>query len=419
MEITSIVILECERKTNGKRTCAFFGYAPFFNVYMKHFISRLLAAVLLCCAAFLPMATTVQAAEANATERSTFAYKPPFLNAEKAFRIAELLPSLFGRACVSASLAPAASTKVAKLPTKESELCVGGQTFGTRLFTEGVLVVSVNSKEACHPAYDSGIREGDLIVSIGGKAVKSAKEATRMILESEGKALEFVCKRKGNTQIFTVTPVFEQESGHYKAGLWIKDTAAGIGTVTFYDPQSGYFGGLGHGICDTESGALLPISKGTVTSAKITEIVRGQAGKPGELRGFLKHEKLGSLLSNTECGVFGVLSAPKEQAETVKILPKDKVKAGKAVVRCSLGEETIKEYAVTISDINRTAKGAKCFSVHVDDPKLIEKTGGIVQGMSGSPILQDGKLVGALTHVLVSDPTTGYGIFIENMLNAM
>ncbi|MBO5790536.1 MAG: SpoIVB peptidase [Clostridia bacterium] len=386
---------------------------------MKHFLVKLCALALLFCAVFSPLCVKTQAAEAEPGERSVFAYKPPFLDADKAFRITELLPSLFGRACVSASASPTAAAKVAKLPTKQSELCVGGQTFGVRLFTEGVLVVSVNAKEACHPAYDGGVRPGDLILSIGGKTVRSAKEATRLILESKGNALEFICKRNGNTHVFTVTPVLEQESGHYKAGLWIKDTAAGIGTVTFFDPQSGYFGGLGHGICDSESGALLPISKGTVTSAKITEIIRGQAGKPGELRGFLKNEKIGALLCNTDCGVFGILTAPAEKTNTVKLLTKDKLKNGKAVIRCSLGGDEVKEYAVTISNIDRGAKGAKCFSVHIEDPELLQKTGGIVQGMSGSPILQDGKLAGAVTHVLVNDPTTGYGIFIENMLNAM
>ena len=400
---------------------------PFFGAYMKYVCLKLCALLLSACSALSPLGAKALQTKNDPTEAGAVscaaAVKPPFHGAEKAFRITELLPSLFQQACIPvAATAKSEQTqrpKTVSTPTMESKLCVGGQTFGVRLFTEGVLVVSVNAKEACHPAYDGGVRAGDLILSIGGKPVKCAREATQAILDSGGRALEFVCKRNEKNLSFTVTPVLEPESGHYKAGIWIKDTAAGIGTVTFFDPQSGYFGGLGHGICDTGSGTLIPIAKGTVTDAKITEIVRGQAGKPGELRGFLKNDRIGALLSNTDCGVFGILTAPKGDLPTVGLLPKGELKCGKAVIRCALGEAEISEYEITISDIDRSAKGSKCFSIHIEDPALLEKTGGIVQGMSGSPIIQNGKLVGAVTHVLINDPTTGYGIFIENMLSAV
>ena len=215
-----------------------------------------------------------------------------------------------------------------------------------------------------------------------------------------------------------LTPVYSKESEKYKLGIWVRDNTAGIGTLTFIKSDDGMFGGLGHGIYDIDTGELLPLSRGIVTDVSVTGIIKGSAGKPGEIRGYLKQNKTGALITNCDCGVFGVFT-PSPEISKEKLLPiafRSEVKCGPATIRCTLDEGGIKEYGIEILNINHDSQGTKCFTVHVTDSALLEKTGGIVQGMSGSPIIQDGKLVGAVTHVMVNDPTTGYGIFIENML---
>ena len=200
-------------------------------------------------------------------------------------------------------------------------------------------------------------------------------------------------------------------------GVFLRDSAAGIGTVTFIDKETGLFGGLGHGICDPDTGAPVSIRRGEVRRAVITGILRGSAGKPGEMRGHLDKEKVGALVKNDACGVFGVFTECPVSRE-VEIAYRHEVKEGNATLYTTLDGECVTPYTVKISAIDREATGNKCFTVTVTDAALLAKTGGIIQGMSGSPIIQNGKLVGAVTHVMINDPTTGYGIFIENMLNA-
>jgi stage IV sporulation protein B len=297
----------------------------------------------------------------------------------------------------------------------EQKLLVGGTTFGVRLFTEGVQVVGV-SKEPC-PALAAGIQCRDRILSINGTVTQTVEDVVKAIGASEGNPLTLVCKRGEKDLTVTLTPQ-RDTSGKYHIGIWVRDHAAGIGTVTFVDPESGAFGGLGHGICDGDTGALIPLSRGAVMEAEINGVVRGEQGNPGELKGYLSSKKIGTLLVNCDKGVFGILSPiPEDICECVEVGSRGCIHAGKATLRCALGEDSIGEYEIELSDIANENKGTKCFAVHVTDKALIEKTGGIVQGMSGSPILQDGRLVGAVTHVLIGDPTRGYGIFIENMLS--
>ena len=181
----------------------------------------------------------------------------------------------------------------------------------------------------------------------------------------------------------------------------------------------GSFGGLGHGICDGETGELTPINGGSVLDVCINGIVRGNRGAPGELKGYFNSSKVGSIAKNTECGVFGALASIPEKIsdKTYSIGLKGDLNEGAATILCTLDDNVRREYTVEISNINRNATGNKCFTLKVTDPDLIGKTGGIVQGMSGSPIIQNGKLVGAITHVMINDPTVGYGIFIENMIS--
>ncbi|MCQ2386251.1 MAG: hypothetical protein MJ078_06220 [Clostridia bacterium] len=200
--------------------------------------------------------------------------------------------------------------------------------------------------------------------------------------------------------------------------MWVRETATGIGTVTFISPETGAFGALGHGVCDSETGSLVPMSRGTVTEVELSEIVKGEKGTPGELRGYLTERKIGSVLTNTDCGVFGVFTKVPGSGTPIPVGSSGEVKTGKASVLCASDGGEVKEYGIDITEIRRQGQ-TKSFTIKVTDPELLAKTGGIVQGMSGSPILQNGKLVGAVTHVLVNDPTSGYGIFIESMLSVM
>ena len=316
------------------------------------------------------------------------------------------------------TLAPShKESKTTPAPQHPAALCPGGNTFGVRLLTEGVMIVSVGENEPIHPAYDAGMRASDVIVEMNGTPIKKVEDVGRVMDACDGSAIKVTCKREGKELKFELTPHYEAEKGTYKAGIWIKDTVAGIGTVTYYNPEDGSFGGLGHGICDMDTGALVPITRGAVLDVSVTEIMRGECGKPGEIRGFLKHDKKGVLLKNHNCGVFGVLSPVPKLAEPIPVGKREELHTGKAILRCALGESATIDYEICIGEIDRNATSSKCFSVTITDPALLQKTGGIIQGMSGSPIIQDGKLMGAVTHVMVANPTKGYGIFIENMLN--
>ena len=302
---------------------------------------------------------------------------------------------------------------------KTRKLYAGGMAFGVRMFTKGVPVVGMSAlpESKKNPAYEAGIRTGDVIVNIDGKEVNSVAEVTSYINESEGKPLEFTVIRDGKTLTFSVTPVSDSSDGGYKAGMWIRDSTAGIGTVTFIDPDTLRFGGLGHGICDSDTGMLLPLLKGTASEVEINGAVKGVPGLPGELRGSFLPDKTGAVYKNDRRGVFGVFSAlPEGIGEPMEIALKDEVKDGEAYILSTVNSEGVKAYRVELSSICRNGREDKNFVITVTDKALLDATGGIVRGMSGSPIIQDGKLIGALTHVLVNDPTQGYGIFIENML---
>ncbi len=293
-------------------------------------------------------------------------------------------------------------------------LTVGGDTFGVRLFADGVIVVGV-ANDHC-PAARAGIQKKDIILRINDKEMHTVRDVVSTVESSDGKALDVVIRRGESELTLSMTPELVGEA--YRAGVWVRDNAAGIGTVTFIDPRTGAFGGLGHGICDGESGELIPLGRGAVLEAEISDVIRGTEGTPGELKGFLCSKKIGTLIKNCDCGVFGIL-APIPTGENVEISTRAGVHEGEAILRCTLGDGTYHDYRVELSHIDKENTGTKCFSVHVTDPDLLARTGGIVQGMSGSPLIQDGKLVGAVTHVLIGDPTRGYGIFIENMLAAM
>lgn len=306
---------------------------------------------------------------------------------------------------------------------KDTKLIPGGMPFGIKFFTDGLMVagfcdIDTDTGEV-NPAKAAGLKLHDIITHIDGKAVSGTSSLSDAIDASRGAEITLTYMRDGSTHDVSITPIKSNGDGKYKTGIMIRDSGAGIGTVSFIVPESGVFAGLGHGICDTETGSLIPMRRGAVVDVTISGIEKGLSGAPGEIKGFFKQTKLGSMIQNTDCGVFGVFTeAPANPlSEALPIGLKGELKEGEATIYCTLDDSGMHAYTVSISDINKNADGGKCFNVKVTDPALLEKTGGIIQGMSGSPIIQNGKLVGAVTHVLVNDPTRGYGIFIENMLN--
>ena len=319
-----------------------------------------------------------------------------------------------------------ASPSNSKLDTdtlKNMKLYVGGMPFGVKFLTAGVLIVGFNDnalESEKNPARSAGLRQNDIILSVDGREIVGAAELNEIISGGNGKPLTVKYSREGKEYTTTLTPIFSQSEGRYSTGAYVRDSGAGIGTVTFIIPETRAFGGLGHGICDSETGRLIPMQRGSVVGVKINGIVKGLSGSPGEVKGYFNSGKTGTLLGNTDCGVYGVFAElPKSICgEPVSLGLRDSVTSGKAYVYTMLDGDKVEKYEIEIGDIQRDATGNKCYTVKVTDKRLIAKTGGIIQGMSGSPIVQNGKLVGAVTHVLINDPTTGYGIFIENMLNA-
>lgn len=307
---------------------------------------------------------------------------------------------------------PIKSVTVAKL--EDTRVYVGGIPFGIKFFTKGVSVVGFED-ESINPAYKAGLRLYDTIIKVNGKEISGISDLSQ-VAEGGGE-LELTYIRAGKEGKVKFSPKYSDSEKKYTLGLWLKDSGAGIGTLT-YVLADGSFGGLGHGICDSDTGELIPIFNGSVLGVTVNGIVKGQRGNPGELKGYFNSSKVGALYKNTENGVFGALVQIPDTitGKTYSLGLKNELKEGKATVICTLDDNVRREYSIEISNINRGATGNKCFTVKITDEKLLAATGGIVQGMSGSPIIQNGKLVGAITHVLINDPTTGYGIFIENML---
>ncbi|MBO7303219.1 MAG: SpoIVB peptidase, partial [Clostridia bacterium] len=305
---------------------------------------------------------------------------------------------------------------------KSKKLYPGGIPFGIKFTTEGVLIVGFcdvkSSGAKVNPSTSAGLKTGDRIISIDSKPLTSAEELTRIVEGCNGRTLSVVYSRDGNERKTLLTPVYSESEGAYKTGIYVKDSGAGIGTVSYIDPETLEFGGLGHGVCEGESGRLVPISKGSVVDVNINGVVKGAVGTPGELKGYFTSGRVGSLLLNNDCGVFGAFASKPSglPSEPISISLKEELKNGKAYIYTTLDGTTPQKYEIEISNIKINETRGKCFTVTVTDKNLLAKTGGIVQGMSGSPIIQNGKLVGAITHVLINDPSTGYGIFIENML---
>lgn len=314
--------------------------------------------------------------------------------------------------------------KTIKVHTVEKqEVLVSGSPVGIYMETKGVLVIDsgeITDREGIRrtPA-EHIIQSGDYICEIDGKVLTGKRQLMQLVRENQGEPMELQVIRHQETIKLEMTPV-ETEDGSYKLGIWVRDNIQGIGTLTYVEPN-GTFGALGHGISDADTGERLEISDGDLYRADILSIRKGTAGTPGELRGVINYReenRIGTICGNSQYGIRGQME-PGKYTESMKKMPtglKQEIQTGKAEIRCDIGDG-IREYQCEILEIDSNARDTnKCFVLRITDDDLLSRTGGIVQGMSGSPVLQNGKLIGAITHVFVNDPTKGYGIFIENMM---
>ena len=304
---------------------------------------------------------------------------------------------------------------------EENKVIPCGVPFGVKIFTDGVVVVGISevkvNQSTVNPAKEAGLKIGDVILSINNNTVNSNEEVAKYVQNCNGQSLTLSVRRENMTFSTEIYPVKSEDSS-YKAGLWVRDSSAGIGTLTYYDQDQQVFAGLGHGICDIDTSELMPLRNGDIVPATINGIVKGEKGTPGELRGYFSDQaSIGTLLANINTGVYGTMGKSPVQNEPIKVAMKQQVKPGKAQILTTIDGQTPQYYDIEIESVNyKEHTPTKNMIIRITDPKLLETTGGIVQGMSGSPIIQNGMLVGAVTHVFVNEPERGYGIFAENMI---
>ena len=298
-----------------------------------------------------------------------------------------------------------------------------GRAVGIKLFSDGVVVVGtsdITTEEGnVNPAKACGLKEGDIITHINATEVDTIEEVSALLQELEGETMSIRAIRNDKQVQLTATAALCSADGAYKLGAWIRDSMAGIGTVTFYCPDTGVFGALGHGINDTDTALLMPLDSGSILPATVAGVEKGKSGDPGQLQGvFDTSSTLGLLSANTDGGVVGMMAdSGWVEGTPVEVAQRDEVKPGEASILCNISGDQVDQYAIEISKVF-PERGDDCrdYLIKVTDQRLLDATGGIVQGMSGSPILQNGKIVGAVTHVLVDDPTKGYGIYVGRML---
>ena len=312
-------------------------------------------------------------------------------------------------------------SKVSVEVVDELHVAVLGTPFGMKIYTKGVLITEIsevateNGSE--NPAQKAGLKQGDYIVSVDGIKVYTNEDLVSIVENSGGKRLKFEIMREETKIYINITPVKSTDTNNYKIGIWVKDSSAGVGTLTFYSPSNNVLCGLGHGICDNDTGDLLKLNSGEIVTAEIISIEKGQVGSPGKLTGRLNYKTLGDINLNCEIGVYSLLKGSLQFEKLTEIALKQEVKDGQAQIICTIDNNEPKAYTCNIKVRNSNYHSkTQNMLVTVTDNALLEATGGIVQGMSGSPVVQNGKLVGAVTHVLVDDPTRGYAIFAENML---
>lgn len=300
----------------------------------------------------------------------------------------------------------------------EVEVIPIGKIVGLKLYTSGILVVGINE----NILNESDIKEGDAIISINNEKVESIENIKSIVEKSNGEDL-LVKYIRDNDEILvsTISPV-KTEDNSYKLGLWVKEGATGVGTISFYNPETNDFAALGHGVYDKDTGELLKIEEGSLLNSKVISISKGEYGMPGEIKGALiEDDKLGDIEKNTEFGIYGSLNINNISSnDKIKVASRSEIKKGLAYILCSIDGNEPKEYEIEIENINiENNINNRSMKIRITDEELIEKTGGIICGMSGCPIIQNGKLIGVVTNVLVNNSEVGYGVFADLMLKEM
>lgn len=301
-----------------------------------------------------------------------------------------------------------------------------GNIAGVKLYTSGVLVVGMseiegNDNKKYKPYENTGIKEGDTIIKVNDKNINSTSDLIQTVNLSQGHDISIKYVHQQETKECSITPV-KTNNSQYKIGLWVRDSAAGVGTVTFYDPTSKTFGALGHGITDIDTNELINIASGEFITTRILNITKGESGNPGKIQGTIENQNnIGTIGKNTRFGIYGkvdnLASLNIDTSKEAEVALREEIQLGKAKILCSLDNQKPQEYEIEIEKIYKDNNyDNKSMKIKVTDEKLLEKTGGIIQGMSGSPVLQNGKFIGAITHVLVNDPQEGYAVFGDIML---
>lgn len=306
--------------------------------------------------------------------------------------------------------------------TDRQHVIPGGELMGIRIYTDGVIVVSADNVQTSdgiiNPGKGAGLEPGDIIKSVNGERTDTAAALNSMIAQSKGAELKLTVSRSGKSFDTVITPVYSDNDAKFRCGLWVRDSTAGLGTVTYIDPVNKTYGALGHGICDTDTGIIIPAGSGNVLSAHLNGCIKGQSGKTGELQGSFGKSILGDLQINCSSGIYGSYTTDIPDVDCVEVAEANEIRTGPAQIIATVSGSGKKYYDIEIERISYdVSDGSHNFTLKVTDEELIATSGGIVQGMSGSPIIQDGRLIGAVTHVFLNDPKHGYGIFARTMLD--
>lgn len=373
----------------------------------------------------LPGIELIETAITNNLSSKEINYKTHNLNSEKVsnqkINYTNIEVKLFGKVTIK-------NINIAKLD--EIKVVPVGKIIGLKMYTNGVLVVGMAEVESkdnykIKPYENSDIKPGDIILEINKNVIEDIENLKQIVNESKGKELELTILRNDNLLNTNIIPV-QTEGTKYQLGLWVKDAATGVGTITFYEPESNAFGILGHGITDSDTNNLINIDSGELVTAKVISLKRGKINDPGEIKGtIINSQTIGEITKNTQFGVFGKLNNLTtlniDTSKSIEIATREEIKEGEAKIICSTNTSNVsKEYNIEIEKIYRENDyNNKSMLIKITDEKLLQETGGIIRGLSGAPIIQNGKFVGAITNVLVSNPEMGYAIFADMMIKEM
>lgn len=303
---------------------------------------------------------------------------------------------------------------------KTDEVILGGDAFGLKLYCKGVMITrfesfTTGSQKIC-PAKSAGLKVNDIILKANNQTIKSNEQIDKTVKNSNGKTITFYVQRNNNKFSVNVKPRLNSENEYY-IGLWVRDSCAGIGTITYFNPQDNSYGALGHGICDMDTGAIIPNDQGEILKAKITGITKSENNNIGTLNGYFTDETIGNIRNNLPIGIYGNTVKSISDKNKIKVADSSEIKTGKAQIISTIKGSKSQKYDIEIlGTCNNSKNSNRNFIIKITDNRLLKNAGGIVQGMSGSPIIQNNKLVGALTHVFVDDCSKGYGIFARNMI---